>query len=52
MSDLEREHIQFMLSDPDKRVEVTDFHETNKISECVVHDAELRMFGKARNVIP
>lgn len=41
-----------MCSDPDKRVEVTDFDESNKMAECVVHDAELRMFGKARKEIP
>ena len=52
MTDAERAQIQFMCSDPEKQCEVTDFAESNKLAECVMHDAELRLFGKARSVIP
>jgi hypothetical protein len=52
MTDEERALIQFMCSDPDKSAEVTDFAESDKMAECVMHDAELRLFGKARKVIP
>lgn len=37
-----------MCSDPDKSVEVTDFDECNKMAECVMADAEVRLFGKSR----
>jgi hypothetical protein len=52
MNDEERALIQFMCSDPEKSAEVISYAESNKISECTMHDAELRMFGKARKVIP
>jgi len=40
-----------MCSDPDKRADVTDYNESDKMAECVLNDAELRMFGKARKTI-
>lgn len=51
MNDEERAKIQFMLSDPDKRADVADFAETDMMAECIMHDAEMRMFGKARKNI-
>lgn len=51
MSDEDRAQIQFMCSDPDKRADVTDFDESDKMAECVLNDAEIRMFGKSRKTI-
>ena len=48
MNDIERQEFQFMCSDPEKEVPVLNFEEGQKIIECTLHDAEIRLFGKAR----
>ena len=45
MTDDERRSMQYMCSDRDKEVEVTDFSESGRNCECELHDAHQRMFG-------
>ena len=47
MNDEERALIQFKNSDPEKEAEVLTWGETTSVAECVNHDAELRLYGKA-----
>jgi hypothetical protein len=51
MTDEEREQIQFMNSDPEKSAELCTYAETAMMAECVIHDAELRLYGTASKVI-
>ena len=52
MNDKERAQIQYMCSDPDKSAEVASFVESDLMSECLLNDTELKLFGKARKIIP
>ena len=52
MSDEERALIQLKNSDPEKRVGVLDEgDEWSRLDSCLIHDTELRMFGKTNQKV-